>query len=325
MQYTTLGPFAHISRLTLGGGGLGQAWGKTSSQEVRETIHGAIDAGINLIDTAPMYLECEREVAAAFGGTLPKGVRITTKCQLGEVPKGSAASFLETSLNDSLKAMRIDHADILFLHSNICDDDFVFDHGNEFRDRFATPWSQYIEEVIPGFEALKAKGKIGAWGITGIGVPSTILKAFSHSSRPDVVQLIANLMDSAGALRRYAEHERARELIVAAKAHDIGVMGIRAVQAGALTAGIDRSLKQSHPEAKDFARAAPFRALCDDLKVDPAVLAHRYALDILGVDTVVLGVKNQAELDQCLAAEASGPLSEVLRAQIDGLGLVTAG
>lgn len=325
MQYTTLGPLAQISRLTLGGGGLGQIWGETNPEEVHATIHGAMDAGINLIDTAPSYLHCEREIAAVFAGKLPLGVRVTTKCLLGAVPAGSAGNMLEASLDASLKTMRIDHADIFILHSNICEDAFVFDHDNEFRDRFATPWSQYTEEVIPTFEALKAKGKIGAWGITGIGVPSTVLKALSHSTRPDVVQLIANLMDSAGALRRYAEPERARELIAAAKAHDIGVMGIRAVQAGALTAGIDRPLKPSHPEAKDFARASPFRSLCNNLEVDPAVLAHRYALDIPGVDTVVLGVKNQAELDQCLEAEALGPLSDDLRAQIDALKLAAAG
>ena len=324
MHYTTLGPFAQISRLTLGGGGLGQIWGETTSEEVHATIHGAIDAGINLIDTAPSYRNCEREISEAFGGKLPRGVRITSKCLLGTVPAGSAATMLEVSIDASLKAMQIEHADIFFLHSNIYEDEFVFAHGNEFRDRFATPWSQYTEEVIPAFEALKAKGKIGAWGITGIGVPSSIMKALLHNSRPDVVQLISNLMDSAGALRRYAEPERARELIAAAKANGVGVMGIRAVQAGALTAGFDRPLKPSHPEARDFARAAPFRALCADLNIDPAIVAHRYALDIADVDTVVLGVKNQAELHQSLEAEALGPISNNLRAQIDGLGLASA-
>lgn len=324
MHYTTLGPFARISRLTLGGGGVGQIWGETSPEEVQATIFRAIDAGINFIDTAPSYLNCEREISAAFAGRLPDGVRITTKCLLGSVPAGSAATVLEASIDASLSAMQIDHADVFFLHSNICEDDFVFAHGNEFRARFATPWSQYTEEVVPAFEALRAKGKIGSWGITGIGVPATILKAFSHSIVPDVVQLIANLMDSAGALRRYEEPQRARQLISAAKAKSIGVMGIRAVQAGALTGDIDRPLKPSHPEVKDFVRAAPFRALCESLKVDPAVLAHRYALDILGVDTVVLGVKNQVELEQCLAAEAMGPISDDLRTQIDDLGLAVA-
>ena len=60
-------------------------------------------------------------------------------------------------------------------------------------------------------------------------------------------------------------------------------------------------------------RAAPFRALCAELGVDPALLAHRYALDMEGVDTVVLGVKNRAELAQCLEAEALGRLPAELR------------
>ena len=68
-------------------------------------------------------------------------------------------------------------------------------------------------------------------------------------------------------------------------------------------------------------RAAPFRALCAELGVDPALLAHRYALDMEGVDTVVLGVKNRAELAQCLEAEALGSLPPDLRARIDGLSL----
>jgi aryl-alcohol dehydrogenase-like predicted oxidoreductase len=55
--------------------------------------------------------------------------------------------------------------------------------------------------------------------------------------------------------------------------------------------------------------------------VDPALLAHRYALDLDGVDTVVLGVKNRAELAQCLDAESLGPLPAELRASIDHLGL----
>ena len=36
-----------------------------------------------------------------------------------------------------------------------------------------------------------------------------------------------------------------------------------------------------------------------------------------GVATVVLGVKNRAELDECLAAERAGPLSADEIAQID--------
>jgi aryl-alcohol dehydrogenase-like predicted oxidoreductase len=135
---------------------------------------------------------------------------------------------------------------------------------------------------------------------------------------------VTNLLDSAGGMRSYAEPARPRDIIAAAKARGVGVMGIRAVQAGALTAAIDRDLPPDHPEALDFARAAPFRALCAELGADPADIAHAYALSMSGVDTVVLGVKNRAELDACIAAEARAPLPEDLVRRIDALGLRAA-
>ena len=41
------------------------------------------------------------------------------------------------------------------------------------------------------------------------------------------------------------------------------------------------------------------------------------------VDTVVLGVKNRKELDDCLKAADQGPLSKELTDKIDALGIVT--
>jgi len=324
MRYSTLGSFVNISRLTLGGGGLGQVWGATSHEEAVATVRAAVTAGINLVDTAPMYGACEDVIGSAFQGVLPGGVRVTTKCQLGTAKIGTVASRLEESLNASLDVMRVEVADIYFLHSNICEDDTVYAHGNDQRARFATPWSQYVEEVVPAFEDLTRRGRIGAWGITGVGVPGTIIKALQHEVKPHVVQAITNLLDSPGGIRRYSDAPWPRAVIAAAKAHDVGVMGIRAVQAGALTAEFDRVVKASHPDAVDYHRAAPFRALCVELGMDPALLAHRYALDMAGVDTVVLGVKNQTELAQCLEAEALGELSPDLRGRIDGLGLIQA-
>ena len=93
-------------------------------------------------------------------------------------------------------------------------------------------------------------------------------------------------------------------------------MGIRAVQAGALTGALDRPLPPDHPEMRDYARAAGFRRLAAELGASPAALAHRYALE-LGVDTLVLGVKNRRELAECVAAAEAGPLSAELMARVD--------
>ena len=321
MQTATLGPVGEVSRLTLGGGGIGQVWGAVDRAEVEATLRAAIDGGIDVLDTAPMYGNCERLIGEVFAGRLPAGVKITTKCALGSPPAAEVAARLEASLEASLAAMRLNFVDVFFLHSSIAADDYAYAHGDARRDEHSTRWSLYVDAFVPAMERLKAQGRIGHWGITGIGVPAAVLDAIGHSPRPSVAQAIANLMDSAGGIRRYAEPARPREIIAAAKARGMGVFGIRAVQAGALTQAMDRELSPNHPDARDYQRAASYRALCADWGEDPAVVAHRYALGMAGVDSLILGVKSRAELDQALAAEAEGPLDPAQVAAIDGLGL----
>jgi aryl-alcohol dehydrogenase-like predicted oxidoreductase len=323
VKTASLGPLGDVSRLTLGGGGIGLIWGPTRRDEAIATLHAAIDAGIDLIDTAPMYGACEAIVGEAFEGVLPPGVRITTKCQLGTPPAGEVFARLEASLDATLAAMRLERVDLMFLHSSIAADGYAYAHGDDRRDAFSTAWSTYADELVPAFERLKAQGRIGAWGITGIGVPAAVRQALAHDPRPAVAQVIANLMDSAGGIRRFAEPAEPRSILAAAKAAGVGVMGIRAVQAGALTAAIDRPLSPNHPDARDYERAAGYRALCAAWGEDPAVIAHRYALGMDGVDTLVLGVKNRDELNQALGAEAAGPLSPDQLSQIEQLGLRT--
>jgi aryl-alcohol dehydrogenase-like predicted oxidoreductase len=321
MRHATLGPLGAVSRLTLGGGGIGQIWGEVSADEAKATLKAALDGGIDVLDAAPGYRNCEAFIGEVFDGRLPAGVKVTTKHALGTVDPGEAAGRLTASLQASLAAMRLPRVDLFFLHTNISPEGFVYAHGPERQAQHATTWTQYAGEVVPAMEALRADGRIRAWGITGIGVPDAILAALGHDPKPQVVQAIANLMDSPGGLNRYGTAPRPREIIAAAKAASAGVMGIRAVQAGALTRAIDRTLSPNSPDRLDYDRAAPFRGLCEAWGEDPAVVAHRYALSIEGVDTVVLGVKNRVELQQCLDAEAAGPLAPDQVAAIDALGL----
>src|SRR5215813_2087293 len=102
MRYGTLGSFGRVSRLTLGGGGIGQGWGETSREEAAATIKLAVDSGIDLLDTAPMYRNCEAIVGEVFAGRLPQGLRTTTKCALGSPPRGEAPARLRRSLEQSL-------------------------------------------------------------------------------------------------------------------------------------------------------------------------------------------------------------------------------
>jgi aryl-alcohol dehydrogenase-like predicted oxidoreductase len=298
--------------LTLGGGGLGQVWGATSRGEAVATLREAVDAGITLLDMAPLYGngEAETVVGEAFAGHLPRGVRITTKHFLGNPPADEVYGRLSRSLDESLARMRLERIDLFVLHGMI---------ASEARDGATTRTSRAIFKaaVVPAFEQLIAEGRIGAWGITAVGEPAAVIETLEDEPPPYAAQCIANLLDSPGGMARFSEDPRPREIIATARRRGVGVIGIRAVQAGALTSQIDRELPEDHPEMLDYRRAAAFRELAASLGATPALLAHRYALSMDGVDTVVLGVKNRDELRECLAAEAAGPLPAETIAAID--------
>ena len=313
MEQRSFGSLGYdVSALTLGGGGIGQVWGPTTREESVATTREAIELGINLLDVAPSYGdgEAERVVGEAFGGRLPDGVRVSTKCRVNAPPAAGVAELLRSSLTESLARLRLERVDVFIVHNMLVADADA--------DRYAgTPLTLFEEAVRPALEGLVSEGLAGAWGITGIGVPDAVIAALRSGTPPGAVQCIANLLDSAGAIRRFEGSLRPREVIAAAGEQGVGVMGIRAVQAGALTDAIDRELPEGHGDALDFDRAAPFRELARELGESPAALAHRYALSMRGVSTVVLGVKNREELRECVDAEARGPLDAELMSRID--------
>jgi aryl-alcohol dehydrogenase-like predicted oxidoreductase len=316
MQRHSFGHLFPVSTLTLGGGGLGMLWGETTFEECVATVRVAVDAGINLLDLAPRYGDgkAERVVGEAFGGRLPNGVYVTSKCNLGNPEPARVERVLRHSIETSLRLVQRDRLDIFFLHSNIVPDDHAMWQAEDV-SRF-TPLSLFRSHVRPAFEKLVAEGVIGAWGVTGIGHPDAIIDVLQEASKPAAVQCIANLLDSPGGLKFFDGPAKPRDVMAAARQNGVGVMGIRAVQAGALTAAIDRSLPEGHAELCDYAKAAGFRAICAELGEDPAIIAHRYALG-LPIDTLVLGVKNRTELAGCIAAAEAGPLPPDLVARID--------
>ena len=319
MRQRPFGKLGVASALTLGGGGIAQIWGTTTREECIATVREAVDSGIDLLDLAPSYGngEAESVIGAAFDGKLPADVRITTKCRVGDAPPDQVYDLLSTSLTGSLERMKLDHVDIMFLHNSVT----LTGEGDE---RMTTTAS-VTEAVVPAFERLVAQGRIRYWGLTGIGHADALIELLTNGPRPDYIQCIVNLLDSPGGLLRGEGSARPRDILAAANANGAAVLGIRAVQAGALTDAIDRPLPDGHSELADYARAAPFRAIAAEVGKSAAYLAHRYALSVEGVSTVVLGVKNRVELRECIAAEAAAPMDPGLMDRIDrAVGRVSA-
>ena len=322
MEKRSFKPYGSISALTLGGGGLGQVWGETTREEAIATVNLAVENGINHLDVAPMYGkgEAERVVGEVFKGKDLGDVKITTKCRLGTLPDDKVYERLISSLNKSLDNLNMERVDLFLLHSQLRQDDFQLYTLNEYRETNTTSLSCYYNAVIPAFERLKQEGKIGSWGIGGLGQTQAILEVLNHEIQPEAVQCVVNPLNSAGAIGYVDQDFDPQKILTESQKVGVPILGIRAVQAGALTLEMDREPHPSGFDIKDFEdydKAEPFRKLASEWKMNPSTLAHRYALSAEKVSSVILGVKNRAELLDCIEAESLGKISQDQISKID--------
>jgi aryl-alcohol dehydrogenase-like predicted oxidoreductase len=113
-----------ISRIGLGTWAIGGwMWGGSNDAESIKTIQHAIDIGINLIDTAPVYGfgHSEEIVGKALvaGGRRDKAV-LATKVGLewvnGKVYRNSTPERIRKEIEDSLRRLRTDRVDLYQVH-----------------------------------------------------------------------------------------------------------------------------------------------------------------------------------------------------------------
>src|SRR5438045_2665308 len=177
MQQNSFNKLPPVSLLTLGGGGLGMLWGETTFDECVATVHAAVNAGINWIDLAPRYGDGKAElvVGEAFAGRLPEGVRVTSKCNLGNSSAADIEPLVRQSIEGSLERLRLSRLDLFFLHSNVVPDAGYVARRPGAAGRM-TLYGTFVNQVRPLFERLVAEALIGAVGLTGIGHPDAIIQ-----------------------------------------------------------------------------------------------------------------------------------------------------
>jgi aryl-alcohol dehydrogenase-like predicted oxidoreductase len=121
MQYRTLGRTGvQVSTLALGAMNFGSI-GRTTHDEATAIVDAALEAGINLIDTADMYGDGESEdmVGKAIAGRRDDIV-LATKANMPmgteRNHRGSSRRWLVTALDDSLRRLGTDHVDLYQIH-----------------------------------------------------------------------------------------------------------------------------------------------------------------------------------------------------------------
>ncbi|MFE0518312.1 aldo/keto reductase [Streptomyces sp. NPDC058954] len=121
MQYRTLGRTGvQVSTLALGAMNFG-AIGNTTQDEVTAIVDAALEAGVNLIDTADMYSAggSEEMVGKAIAGRRDDIVLATKATMpMGDERnhRGSSRRWLVTALDDSLRRLGVDHVDLYQIH-----------------------------------------------------------------------------------------------------------------------------------------------------------------------------------------------------------------
>ena len=149
MHFRNFKPFSKVSALTLGGGGIGQVWGETTKEEAIQTVHSALDHGINHFDVAPMYGkgEAERVLGESLNGKKKDNLFFTTKCQLGTLPEDEVYDKLNSSLTKSLDNMKLNKVNLFLLHSQLIEDNYKLFKFDELREKSATTLSCFFNSV----------------------------------------------------------------------------------------------------------------------------------------------------------------------------------
>jgi aryl-alcohol dehydrogenase-like predicted oxidoreductase len=130
MRYNPLGQTGlYVSELclgamTFGGGGVYKVIGELGSKEAEELIGTALDAGVNLIDTADVYSdgESERLVGAALKALARPREQIVVATKVrgrvgpGVNQVGLSRSHILASIDASLGRLGVDHVDLYQIH-----------------------------------------------------------------------------------------------------------------------------------------------------------------------------------------------------------------
>jgi aryl-alcohol dehydrogenase-like predicted oxidoreductase len=271
-----------VSVLGFGGSELGFDAGVTDAR-VAALLHPAIDAGLNVIDTASAYLASEALLGRALAGRRER-VLLFSKCGATDGFSRSdwSARGLRAQLEQSLRALRTDHLDLLQLHS--C--------GLEVLAR---------GEALEALEALKREGKTRFIGYSGDAAPAVWAV---KSSRFDALQTSLNVAD-----QRVLE-----EALPLARAAGMAVIAKRPVANVAWKSGARPPADGYHHSYWERLRALDFdftrRPLPEAVEV-----ALRFTVFQPGVSTAIVGSSSPGRWAENAALVGKGPLpDEVVRA-----------
>jgi aryl-alcohol dehydrogenase-like predicted oxidoreductase len=304
---------AAFTRLGLGtwaiGGPWRFGWGPVDDAESIAAIRSGIEAGINWIDTAPIYgLGHSEEIVgrALEGHATGSEVFVCTKCGRRTLPDGSPYGDLRpqsirSECEASLRRLGVDRIDVYQIHWP------DLDTGAPLEDSWST-MAELVDE-----------GKVRWIGVSNFGL--------DQLDRCELIRHVDSVQPPLSMVQRGA----LRSVIPWAVAHETGVIVYSPMASGLLSGSFDRDrlanlapddMRVGRPEftepqfSKNLALVQRLRAVAAELGAAVAELAVAWTLAQDGVTGAIVGARRPSQLDQWIGA-ARLELSHDLRGAID--------
>ncbi len=266
----------NVSVLGFGGAEIG--FEGASQKTVKELLNSALDAGLNVIDTAECYANSEELIGEALSGRRDQ-YYLFTKCghspESYEIGAWEKAQIKE-SVDRSLKRLKTDRIDLIHLHSCSLE---ILQQG----------------DVITALQEAKAAGKTRYIGYSGDG--EAALYAIK-SGAFDSLQTSVNIADQQGI----------ELLLPEARKRNMGVIAKRPVANAAWK-------EKSFPEyfyIQEYWRRLQelnFDFINGNLAKEIGI-ALRFTLSVPGVCTAIVGTKQPKRWQENARLIETGPLAE---------------
>ena len=285
-----------LGTMTFGGKGFWTAIGNLEQNKVDELVKGAVNAGINFIDTANVYSEGHSEEMtgkAIRNLGLPRHELIlATKVRgrMAEGPNGAGLSrhHILWQVEESLKRLNTDYIDLYQIHG--------FDPH--------TP----LEETLQALDLLVRSGKVRYIGCSNLAAWQ-IMKAQAYSEKHKLSGFV-----SLQAYYTIAGRDLERELIPLLNDQQMGLMVWSPLAGGLLSGKYDR--QGNSPEGarranfdfppvdkdKAFDILDVMHQMAEEKGISVARLALAWLLHQRAVSTVIIGAKRMDQLEDNLKA-----------------------
>ncbi len=274
-----------VSEIGFGAWALGGAWGNQKDRESLQTLHRAIELGVNFIDTAAGYGKgrSERVIARALSERQER-VYVATKIHPlpGPWPPSPYCKaeerfpedYLRKMVDERLDSLVTERLDLLQLHT----------------------WTRAWNKAPKPLEVLKnlqAEGKVRFIGVSTPEPDQNSVIDLIRAGYLDTLQLVFNIF----------EQEPAAELLPTAAEHKVGVIVRVPFDEGALTGKFSADTEFNSDDfrskyfagdrlARTVARVQQIEQDIADTGLTMAQVALKFVLAHPAVSTVIPGIRN---------------------------------